>query len=261
MYNARVGGDCGYMLNTTYQFDFDGNLLKSWDCLQDIADFYHTSETAVCTAVKCKASYQGYLWSYVDKINPDEYTRYTGGTVTYKYDKEGNFVEEYDSMVIAAKSNNILIQQIQRAVNGGYMADGNYYSTKLYENYTGKEKISIKGKTVYAYDLDGNFIKELSTSKDICNFLGAKYITAVTAAMRMEKPYHGYQLSIEKVERMSPVIDKKNIKKKIGRYSMTGELLEEYNSISSAEKIYGAGVRKVLKGQQKHCHNFIFKYI
>lgn len=179
----------------------------------------------------------------------------------HKYDGEtGKYIESYSSMPLAAKDNNVLIQQIQNAVKGGYIASGFYYSKDLYEFYTGKNKISIKNKTLYVYNLNGDFVTELNGSAEICKFLNAKFINSVTNAMRMNRPYRGYQLSLEKLDKMNPNIDKRNIKKPILQYSLIGEFIKEFSSISEAEMIYGSGVRRVLKGQQKHCHNFIFKY-
>lgn len=261
-YNARVGGEGGKMLRTVYQFDLNGVLIKEWNTMQDIADFYFTSHTAVMHAIHLKHGYQNYFWSLEPTINIDEYTNYVSGTVIYKYDgTTGKFVDSYNSMTIAAQENGILIQQIQSAVKGGYLADGNYYSKELHEIYKGDTKISIKNKPLYVYTLDGEFVKELNGSTEICEFLEAKFINAVTAAMRQHRPYKNYQLSLEKVESMPAVINKRNEKKKIARYDLAGNLLETYPSITSAVNAYGTGVQRVLKGQQKHCHNFIFKYI
>ena len=236
--------------------------IKKWDTMQDIADFYYTSHTAVMHAVHDKIGYQNCFWCLEDHIDVTEYKNYTGGTPIYKYDKEsGKFIEGYDSIPAAAKANNIEQQRIQAAVKGGYLAGGFYYSKEVMESYKGGTKISIKGKPIYAYTLDGKFVKELNGSKEICEFLGAKHINSVTSSMRQNRPYKNYQLSLEKIDKMEPVVNKRNISKRVGRFDMNGNLLEEYDSITLAQNVYGTGVRRVLKGQQKQCHNFIFKYI
>lgn len=262
VYNASLGGGGNRRLWPVYQFTHEGLMIKEWDNMQDVADFYFNSHSAIMHAIRNKSSYQGYFWSHETTINIDEFFIYKGGTPVYKYDAEtGKFIERYESMVEAAKDNDVLIQQIQNAVKGGYLADKYYYSKELMEEYHGEPKLSIKGKTVYVYDLNGNFITELPTSNDIKTFLNAKHINAVTNAMRIKRPYHGYQLSLEKVDKLEPTTDKKNIKKSVGRYSLSGELLEKYDSVTAAQDVYGCGVRKVLKGQQKQCKGFIFKYI
>lgn len=263
VYNACLGGYGGssvYM--PVYQFDLEGNYIQEWDSMQEIADFYCTSHCSIFRAVHFKRSYQNFYWSHNKTININEFTNYIKGTVVYKYDGEtGKFLCEYSSMLEAARDTNILIQQVQSAVKCGYKANGFYFSTKVFDEYFGTPKISIKNIPIYAYTLNGEFVKELNGSAEICKFLNAKFINAVTTAMRANRPYHGYQLSIEKKDRLDPVVDKRNIKKPIGRYDLSGKLLQQYNSITEAQEIYGSGVRRVLKGQQKQCHGFIFKYL
>lgn len=262
VYNACIGGFGGTKgLRPVYQFDLNGSLLKEWDTMQDVADFYCTSHTAVMHAVNYKTGYQNYFWSHEKQINLIEYKNYVGGTPVYKYDgTTGKFLTSYASMSEAAKANNLLIQQIQSAVKGGYKAGNYYFSKDVFDTYAGNSKLSIKNIPIYAYDLEGNFVKELNGSKEICEFLGTRFINAVTTAMRQKRIYKGYQLSVEKVEKMSPAIDKRNIKKPIVQYSLDGTFVKEFDSTTEAVRLYGTGVTRCLKGQQKYCHNFIFKY-
>lgn len=48
--------------------------------------------------------------------------------------------------------------------------------------------------------------------------------------------------------------------KKIGRYSHDGELLEVFDKVRDARKVYG-NVSRVLSGKASHCKGFVFKYI
>lgn len=263
VYNACIGGFGGSKgLNPVYQFSLDGIFIQEWDTMQDVADFYYTSHTAVMHAVHNKTGYQNCFWSHEKQINISEYTNYKKGTQVYKYDGiTGKFITGYSSMFEAAKDNNVLIQQIQSAVKCGYKAAGYYYSKDILDGYLGGIKVSIKNIPIYAYTLNGEFVKELNGSEEICEFLNAKFINAVTTAMRQKRPYHGYQLSVEKLDRMEPVIDKKNIKKAVYQYTLEGVFVKKFNSITEAVNEYGTGVQRCLKGQQKHCHNYVFKFL
>jgi hypothetical protein len=147
------------------------------------------------------------------------------------------------------------------AIYGGYMVGNYYYSSKIYENYTGKEKVSIRNKPIYVYTLKGEFIIKLNDSKEIYDFFNIKSTGVITTTIRNKKPYKEYQISLEKVDSMPEVINKRNIPKKVGRYSLTGDLLEMFDSATKACEKYGKVVQKALKGQQKQCKGFIFKYI
>ena len=148
---------------------------------------------------------------------------------------------------------------IERAVKGGYKVNGFYYSTELIDEYFGKPKISLKNKEIYLYTLNGDYVTSLKDGKEICKFFNIKSTSSLTTAIRTGRQYKNYQISLDKKEKLDPIINKRNIAKPVGRYSLTGELLETYKSATEARNIYGAGVTRVLKGQQQHCHQFIFK--
>ena len=257
-YNAKLGGIGGSSYSTKiYQFNLQGILVNSWDSIIEAAEFYNISDTAIHNAYKFKGSCKGYYWSKDNTINTSEYSS-INKTLCYRYNLLGKLVNSYNSISEVAKDSGVTMQEIERAIKGGYKVKDSYYSTKIYEEYTGKSKISLKNKSLYVYSLDGNFITELKNSNDIYNFFNIKTIRPITLALRLERPYKDYQFSLEKKEKMDKVV---NIRKKVGQYTLEGKFVKTFDSITAACKEFGTGVKKVLKGQQQQCKNFIFKYI
>lgn len=150
---------------------------------------------------------------------------------------------------------------IQNATRGGYKTHGVYFSKQRLEKYTGMETVNIRNKVLYVYTLPGEFIAELKTTKEILNFFSIKTTNGIQRALRGQTPFKGYQISLEKEERLPEVKDPRKLKKAVGEYSLTGDLLNTYETVTKARKVYGAGVSRCLRGQQKTCHNLIFKYI
>ena len=262
-YNAQLGGfSGGFRINTTYQFNSDGILIKEWDTIMEASEFYGKSHSAILNAIKFKQSSCGFYWSYNKKIDIKEYSKMNKGTVCYVYDSETKkYIEKYDSVPEASICTGCRRQDIQRALKGGYRVNKYYFSINLMEEYKESQKISIKNKYIYIYDLDGNFIHEAKNSSQLKEYLNIKTINPVTVALRTNRPYKTWQFSLEKVDSMKKVINKRNISKKIGRFSIDKELLETFDSITAAIKIYGTGVQRVLKGQQSHCKGFLFDFI
>ena len=60
---------------------------------------------------------------------------------------------------------------------------------------------------------------------------------------------------------MKKLIPDKPKSRKVGQYTLEGELVNSFNTITEATKEFGHGVSKVLKGRQKQTKNFIFKYL
>lgn len=259
VYNAHIGGIGGGIIKKVFQFSLNGDFLKEWPAIIDASDFYGISHTAIKNAAKFKYSSKGYFWSFESTINISEYTNNIKRKC-YKYDGNSlKFLEEYNSIEEAAKYNNIGEQTLRRGINGGYKVKGYYYSDTIQDLFELIPKISLKNKTIYVYNLNGDFICELSSSKEVCDFFKTKTTHPITTAMRTRKPYKDYQMFLEKHDSVESVKNKRNIAIKVGRYSMTGELLEIFDSTTQAIEKYGAGVKRVIKGQQSHCKNFIFR--
>lgn len=262
-YNAQLGGfSGGFRINTVYQFNNLGEFVKKWDTIMEASEFYGVSHSAIFNAVKFKNSSCGFYWAYDESIDVKKFSKMNTGTVCYAYDSEtGKYLGKYESVPQAAEETQCRKQDIQRALKGGYKVNNYYFSTKLMEEYSGKQKISIKNKVIYVYNLDGEFIFEVKNTQELKSYLNITTTNPITVALRTGRPYKQWQFSLEKVEKMSKIINKRNISKKIGRFSIDGELLETYDSITAAVNIYGTGVQKVLKGQQSHCKGFLFEFI
>ena len=61
---------------------------------------------------------------------------------------------------------------------------------------------------------------------------------------------------------MTPASEKNQFTpRKVGAYSLDGNLVEEFRSIKDATTKYGTGVRRVLKGIQEKTKDLVFKYL
>ena len=261
VYNVALSGGGNQALLPINQFDLDGKLIKKWNSIAEACEFLGIHHTAICRAYKYKGSCKKFFWSTDCAIDIKEYTCQQG-TICYKYNAEsGKCVDIYNSLTEAAKENNIIMGTLERAVKGGYQVKGYYYSSHLLEEYNGKPKISLKNKTLYVYNLDGEFITELHSGKEICDFFNIKSTNAITTSIRLERPYKNWQFSFVKKEKLDKVINKKNVKKRVGRFSLGGDLLEEFESIEQARKIWGSGVIRCVQGKQQQCKGYLFKQI
>ena len=259
-YNAVLGGNYSSYNFPIYQFDTQGNLLKEWFNTQEAADFYSISSTAILNSIKFQGSCVGYFWNTENVINIKDRSLYVG-SICYKYDSDGNYIEMYNSMLEASRANNTLIQSIQRSVKGGYCVEGFYYSTELFEEFIKIPKVSIKNKNIFIYDLQGKFITTLKNGKEIQNFFNINSTSCVTTAIRTGRQYKDYQIKLEFSESIDPVEDKRNKSKRVGQFSETGDIIREFDSITQACEVFGTAVQKVLRGQQQKTKGFIFKYI
>lgn len=260
-YNACLGGGPGYRINYVHQFDFKGNLIKTWTNILEASEFYEVSHSAILNAVKFKSSSCGYFWSHSENIKLEEFTFPQNVEKIYMYDG-GNlqFEKEFLNKGDAARYIKVTVPSIAQGVKMRYKVKNHYFSTTLYDEYPEQSvTLHIKDAAIYVYDLEGNFIREFKTGNEANKFFGSS--SGVCRALKANRPYKGYQFSLEKLDKMPSLSDKTSYKKKVGRYSKTGDLLEVFDSLTAARQKYSTGVSRCVKGQQQFCKGFAFKYI
>ena len=176
----------------------------------------------------------------------------------YIYSASGKLVDSYESVTEAAKDAGCKEKVIYRAIKSGMKRGDYYYSYTLTDNFIPNKLPSLKGKTIYVYDLEGNYVTSLLSGEELKNFFNITYYGNIRQAILNDRPYKGYQLSLEKKDKLHTP---QNISKRIGCYDLNGNLIEEFSSIKQATKKYGSGVFRVLNNRQKQTKGFIFKYL
>lgn len=259
-YNAQLGGTTGYKYLPINQFDLNGKYIKTWNTMTEAAEFYNVSHTAIMNAVNFKGSCMRYYWSKDSNINVKEFLK-TPEMKVFQYNSEtGKFIQMYNSVQEAAAIVGVIPQTISNAIHTGYKIKNYYFSTSLLEEWKGKPKVSLKGKILYVYNLQGDYLTSLKNGTEIKEYFGIKTTNPITVSIRKESPYKTYQFSLEYKESLSPITKQYHQKRAILVYTVDGKFIEELPTIAKTMEKYSKGVQKVLKGTQKQCRGYIFKY-
>ena len=118
-YNISDGGNTNSVLRKkVYQYTLDGQFIKEWESLSDANRYYNTHSIEVINKRSC----MGYQWKYekFEKIPPISNPNNTGKQKkVYKYDLDGNFICEYNSINEAARlnGNSIAFKHISSCCN------------------------------------------------------------------------------------------------------------------------------------------------
>lgn len=195
----------------------------------------------------------------------------------YQYDLNGNFIKEYKSISEAIRETGITT--INASINGRNKISGNYIWTKFKLN-----NIEIKNilkdiyecklypktcKTIYQYDISGNFIKEYNSIKDasiLCNLNDSNIVISCKNIKRQIKGYFFsyFKLSnVEIINRINIINNIKNKPKIINQYDLNGNFIKEYKSILYAAKytnINKNGIVKSCNNLLENYKGFIWKY-
>lgn len=110
-------------------------------------------------------------------------------TPVYKYDLDGNFIESYNSVNEAAKSNNTQYQSISAVLNGKRKQHNGFIYTYQKQEVTPVTVQKTHGRKTGQFDLDGNFIAEYDSANQAAVAIGkdssaGRNIRSVCAGVR-----------------------------------------------------------------------------
>lgn len=259
-YNVALGGGLPAPNNIElFQYDLNGNFIKCWRSSVEASKYFNISSNHFRDAVISKNTAAGYFWTHVlyDKLDITEYKTFIKKEYVYKFDKCGVLIKKYNTVRDAAKDSNSTERLILRALSEKTKSKGFYYSYD--ENFIICNSTYNKLTNVYLYNLDGTFYKEFSSPRECADFFGDVKTSRIYSAVRSGGLYKGLQISREKVPFMKNV-SKCNEKRKVLQFDLSGNLIKEWDSIESAFKEYGPGVKRCLKGLVKKTKNFVFKF-
>lgn len=264
-YNLALGGwHVRYSphCNCVFQFSVDGSLIKKWESIYEVSEYFETWKQSFYSAINYKQRLHGYYWSYSDKINIKEYSNPNNSRKVYKYNKSGKCVAIYDTIGIAAKENNTQPGHIiQRVKTGMFSENEYYYSYKLYDTYIPRPSLDLKNKNVFLYDLHGNFIEEISVI-DLKKRYDIHTYKEISNVILNKTSLKGNQIRltyIDHIEEYKP----KNHKRAVEVYKITGEFVQEFDSVTKACKtlnLDSSTVSKILRGCAKSTKGYTIKY-
>lgn len=148
----------------------------------------------------------------------------------YQFDYNGNFVREYDQIILAAKLNNINYNTIQSAINNKRGTHGFYWSKEPKIDITEYNyKNFLK---YYIYDEKGNFVQEFDKAESIKEFLNTNsgnLSRAVKASIKIS----GYFITTEKFDKLQITVTK--LSGKLNRYTLDGKYIDSFKTVKEAK--------------------------
>lgn len=264
VYNSVVGGGLPPNLSkTVYQYSLEGKYLNTWPSMTEVGAIYNISPNSIGEAVKYKRACNKFFWTFekFESINIDEYTSHNPEVSVYVYDSNKNFISSYNSYTECCKAlGDSSVAHIQRAAKLGNKVQGYYISLIKADKFPELNFHRLSGK-VHQYDLNGQYLQSFDSIKDAECKLNLGKLSGINTSIKMGEQYKGFLWSRgEKQDSIKPYKTPKSAAKRIAQYTMDGEFVKEYNTISEAKKLF-PNVGKVLRGQATHCHNYIFKYV
>lgn len=260
-YNITLGGGIPSIHSKIiYQYSLKGDFIKEYNSLVDAATVIKGNSNLIGIAANYKRTAYNYLWSFnkYEHLNTKDYHIYSSEVPVYLYDNNKNFIKSYKSISECVKDFNTYLAKIQRALKLGNEINGYFISPILNSKFI-KPKINSITGDIHQYNLKGEYIKSFINKEELKK--EGFDIYAINRAIKQNQTYKNYQwIRGEKLKHLS---SKENIVhpiRKIGQYTLQGELVREFKTVREARKLF-PNISKVLSGYAKQCHGYTFKYL
>jgi hypothetical protein len=153
----------------------------------------------------------------------------------YKYDLDGNFIREFDSLSSAEFIDDLHTSHLIANLKGETKHYKKFIYSKIFYLKYPKELLPII-KTVYQYDLNGNFIREFDNPHQIEDTYNVSNI--YTHLEGRQNKCGNFMYSYEKKDKIPKWINPNTIlkSKQIVQYDLKGKFIKLYDSAAQASK-------------------------
>ncbi|MEB2775250.1 NUMOD1 domain-containing DNA-binding protein [Algoriphagus sp. D3-2-R+10] len=232
-----------------FKYDLDGNYIKGYISVAEATEETNVASSSIYRNItNHKKSAGGFIWSY-EKLQsvPSRYKK------IYQYNLDGNFLNEYKSILEASKKLNIKYYGISQNAKG---------YTKFFENYIWSfvkmDKVQpVVKKIIYQYDFEGNLINQFESVKEASKFSGILGSNISHTLYGRADSAGGFIWSFR-----NDIPVKYNYKF-LYQYDLDGNFIKEFKSISEASKetnILASSITQNAKRGSKSAGGFVWRY-
>lgn len=262
-YNITLGGGKPPINSIEiYQYTTDGKLIKTWKSVAEVIKFYNINKDRLRMVIDEKRSMFNSYWTdefQEELFNLYEYRPSARGCIRV-YTVDGTFKGIYNSGKEACLAQNISLSDLSNHTRRKTPLDGYYYlkeGEKIEDFLSGK---ILQNPKIYLYDNNGDFIKEfknISLVKKEFKYNKNDIIRAIKNNANYKNHYWSYD-KYNNILKEDPTIII-NIPRKVYQYTLEGDFVREWNSITECRKEFPS-VLQVCLGNRNHCKKFKFSF-
>ena len=236
------------------QYTIEGIFIKTYESLQQA--FSETgireSEISVCALHKQKFG-NGFVWRYEGDTYEGEYTRRSLKVAVHQYEKNGKFLQEFDTISAAAKSINLDASALHACLTGKVYTCGGYIWRYTDQPYHGEYKSYQRGIPVAQLDQTGKVLATFITIRAAGKATGVPHNNIqknVSGDSHSSGGYFWRAATPEEIEKLDtyvapPRLAENPRKIEVCQYTKEGEKVATYGSIAEASKATGIGKQTI----------------
>lgn len=188
-YNVALGGiGRPRPSRYVYQFDFNGNLIATYESAVAASKTVEINVSNINDAIYNKRTSAGSLWSDSDTINIQEYT-ITKENIYYIYNESGQFIKAASSKECVEFLNTDR-GNLTRAIKLQNKIKGYFISLEKLDNF--KVNVTKLNGKLNRYSLKGEYIDSFDSVADAKKILNLK-LCSISQAIKLGRQCNGYR--------------------------------------------------------------------
>lgn len=261
-YNMTLGGGIPPRHDKiVYEFDLQGNLIKTWSSIKSATIAYKCNKDRIHMCIVDKRSFNNSYWAETDKIDTQQY-RVSPKEYVFQYNKNGDLLNTFENATIASQKLDIARDAIVSSIYDRVTCCGYYFLRAdedielLLKEKSAKKLINVT--PVYRYLITGEFDKEYKSMKEaeLENFTRSSIIKAI----KNNRVYKNYKWSYVKNTFIEDFKESDLKAVKIAQYDLEHNLVKIWDSVKECKKEFPS-CQKVCRKQRKSSKGYIFEYI
>ena len=218
----------------------------------------------------------GYNLSVGGEHGSTGYLNNSMSIAVYQYDLDGNFIAEYPSLSEAERVTGISNSSISSCCKGKQMYTGEFQWSytkvdkmpKIDKHQLISDKVRKKGKPVYCYDMDGNFIKKYNSARiasEETNTNQSQINVCCSGRTRYSNNFQWfYEYMGNKIEPINKYENLYHRTVKVNQYDKNKVFIKTWDTIKEASIAMGStsssNILRCLSGEGKTAYGYIWEY-
>lgn len=241
------------------QFDLKGRFLRTWNSVDEVADFYNYDANHFDLAVISKTKLLDSFWTYNEK--KIKYHDFWNGHVQYiyAYSLEGKCLYFYESQEMAAEQLQVSVETIKEAILKQIPVGKYYITNKLVAEFNPKPRRQFAKSIIHVWNADKEYLGAYK-GKAVMKVIGTHSWQKISNAVHlMNGWYRDFYINTEKIDEVPDKVKKIPL---IEVYTRTGEYIETVEGLKALKEKYhmtSSEANKIMKGNKYH-EQYIFKY-
>lgn len=239
-----------------YQYDESGKLLKKWDSLLDIADFYGEDYFVMLNVLTHGYLFKDFYLSLSDSYHYSDYNK-SSVNIIYIYDIKGNL--KYITLNENACNKYLGIKDVSNYIQSQSLINNSYYASyKLVDKFKPKARVNYMKKKFFVYKASGELVG-VYIGKQIMKVINLHSWNKIRDILIYSKGwYKDYYISETEVE----VLPNRNHSIVVEVFDKYGKYIETLSTIRELKDKYNvpsSKIKNIQKGN-RYYKDYIFKY-